>query len=120
MPIQAQQGETVILRVGDGPQFLAVSPASGERTGIVGFGLTVDNFNVDRLKATLTAFGVKDVRVTMRGPEMGGGGPGAPQGTPELFFTDSNGYEVQLQHPSYGGGAGLNGDAAGAAITRAR
>jgi catechol 2,3-dioxygenase-like lactoylglutathione lyase family enzyme len=110
MPVQAYQGETAILRVGDGPQFLAVSPALGNPTGIINFGLTVENFNIDRLKATLTALGVKDVRVNMRGPDLGGGGQGAPQGTPELFFTDSNGFEVHLQHPSYGGGAGINGE----------
>jgi catechol 2,3-dioxygenase-like lactoylglutathione lyase family enzyme len=104
MPVQAQQGETVILRVGDGPQFLAVSPASGERTGIVGFGLTVDNFNVDRLKTTMTAFGVKDVRVTIRGRRWAAAVLARPKGRRVVF----HGLE-RLQcssASSYGGGAG--------------
>src|SRR5262249_62386676 len=57
-----------------------------------------------RLKAALDAFGVKDARIVMRGPDRGG----AP--TPEVFFTDSNGYDVQLQGPTSGGGGGVAGD----------
>ena len=110
MPVQTRQGQTAILRIGDGPQYLALTPANGGQTGIIGFGMTVYDFNVDKLKGTLTEFGVKDVRVNMRGPELGGGGAGAPQGTPELFFIDANGFEIQLQAPTYGGGGGMNGD----------
>jgi catechol 2,3-dioxygenase-like lactoylglutathione lyase family enzyme len=42
------------------------------------------------------------VRVRMRGPESGG----APGGTPELYFGDPDGIVVQLQDPTYCGGAG--------------
>jgi len=110
MPVQTRQGQTAILRIGDGPQYLALTPVNGGQTGIVGFGMTVYDFNVDKLKGTLSEFGLKDVRVNMRGPELGGGGAGAPQGTPELFFIDANGLEIQLQAPTYGGGGGINGD----------
>lgn len=106
MPIQAKQGQTVVLRIGDGPQFLAIAPANGGPIGIYRFGLAVDDYNPQRLKAKLDAFGVKDARIVMRGPDQGG----APQGTPEVFFTDATGYEVQLQAPTYGGGGGANGD----------
>ena len=108
VPIIARQGSTAILRIGAGPQFLALTPAGSNPTGIISFGMTVNGYDVDKLKAALTAFGVKDVRVTMRGPELGGGGTGGA--TPDLSFIDPNGFEVQLQPPTYGGGAGINGD----------
>jgi len=95
MPVQTRQGQTAILRIGDGPQYLALTPANGGQTGIIGFGMTVYDFNVDKLKRTLTEFGVKDVRVNMRGPELGGGGAGAPQGTPELFFIAPGGHRLR-------------------------
>src|SRR5216683_7123435 len=38
MPVQTRQGQTAILRVGDGPQYLALTPVNGGQTGIVGFG----------------------------------------------------------------------------------
>jgi hypothetical protein len=46
------------------------------------------------------------VRVRMRGPENGG----AKEGTPEIYVTDPDGIQVQLQDPKYGGGAGVLGD----------
>jgi hypothetical protein len=42
----------------------------------------------------------------MRGTEFGG----AKEGTPELYFTDPDGISIQLQDPTYCGGAGVLGE----------
>jgi catechol 2,3-dioxygenase-like lactoylglutathione lyase family enzyme len=116
MPVQAHQGAIPILRIGSGPQFLALSPAGTGASSISHLCLTVDNFAVDRVIQVLAAHGVTKaegaggglsggpmkVRVRMRGPESGG----APGGTPELYFADPDGIVVQLQDPSYCGGSG--------------
>ena len=47
--------------------------------------------------------------VTMRGPDRGG----APEGTPELYFTDPDGILLQLQDPTYCSGNGYLGDECG-------
>jgi catechol 2,3-dioxygenase-like lactoylglutathione lyase family enzyme len=115
LPIQGRQGATVALRIGAGPQALALSQGGGS-AGINHFCLGVEDFNVDRLVKTLTDHGLTKaegsagglgggplkIRVRMRGPDVGG----APQGTPELYFGDPDGIVVQLQDPSYCGGGG--------------
>jgi catechol 2,3-dioxygenase-like lactoylglutathione lyase family enzyme len=123
-PIQAHQGQTPILRIGTGPQFLALSAAGTAAPSISHLCLTVDGFDVDRLIQVLAAHGVTKaeaaggglsggpmkVRVRMRGPESGG----APGGTPELYFADPDGIVVQLQDPRYCGGGGALGNACAA------
>lgn len=115
MPIQARQGSTVLLRVGTGPQFLALKAAEGSaRPGYSHFGLAVDGFNADRVLKSLTDHGVTrgeepapmTARIQMRGPEEGG----AREGTPELFLRDPSGILVQLQDSTYCGGAGPLGN----------
>jgi catechol 2,3-dioxygenase-like lactoylglutathione lyase family enzyme len=121
MPIQARQGAALILRIGAGPQFLALSEAgTGQTPSIRYLGMAVENFSVDGVLKTLADHGIvraegtgvglsggpMKVRVRMRGPEAGG----APGGTPEIFFGDQDGIVVQLQDPKYGGGAGVLGD----------
>ena len=110
MPVQARQGSIVCLRVGDGPQFLGlggtgrVNPASFSH-----YCFSVERFVISRLKSVADNFDL-NARTTLRGPEDGGGGPTAPEGTTEFYFFDPDGIPVQLQHPSYGGGAGMNGE----------
>jgi catechol 2,3-dioxygenase-like lactoylglutathione lyase family enzyme len=120
MPIQARQGATTILRIGSGPQFMAVNGAGAGSPGINHYCLAVEDFNADRLIAILADRGVTraeasggglsggplKARVRMRGPESGG----APGGTPELYFGDPDGIVVQLQDPSYCGGGGVLGN----------
>ena len=115
MPIQAHQGPTTALRVGDGPQPLAISPVAANTTPfIIHFCLAVDNFNVDRIVKMLVdrdmsrsdENGPMKVRVRMRGPENGG----AKDGTPELYMGDPDGIVCQLQDPGYCGGAGALGN----------
>jgi catechol 2,3-dioxygenase-like lactoylglutathione lyase family enzyme len=119
MPVHAHQGATTLLRVGDGPQFIAVSAAGANAVGINHYCLTIEDFNVDRVLKVLADHGVSKadasggmsggpmkVRVRMRGPESGG----APGGTPEIYVGDPDGIVVQLQDPKYCGGGGVLGD----------
>lgn len=114
MPIAARQGGTIVLQVGDGPQFMAIGGNAGDNPRITHYCFAVDNFNDERLVQILAEHGVADTgesgalqsRVRMRGPESGG----APAGTPELYFGDPDGIVVQLQDTTYCGGAGLLGE----------
>src|ERR671931_438547 len=48
MPVQARQGSTVLLRIGNGPRFLALRPATaGERPSINALGFGVQNFSIE-------------------------------------------------------------------------
>lgn len=122
MPVQARQGSTVMLRIGSGPQFLALRPAGpDDKPGFSHFGMAVENTNknvldTEPIMKALAAHGVSKAegaggglsggpmktRVTMRGPDRGG----APAGTPELYLGDPDGIVIQLQDAQYCGGAG--------------
>lgn len=114
MPIAARQAGTVVLQVGDGPQFIAIGGAPGDNPRITHYCLAVDNFDDERIVRILAENGVAATgqsgamqsRVRMRGEDFGG----APSGTPELYFGDPDGIVVQLQDTSYCGGAGLLGE----------
>jgi catechol 2,3-dioxygenase-like lactoylglutathione lyase family enzyme len=121
MPIQARQGATPVLRIGSGPQFLALSAAGPNKPSISHLCMSVENFNVDRIIGILAQHGITKadaaapggpsggpmkVRVRMRGPESGG----AREGTPELYLGDPDGIPVQLQDTTYCGGAGALGN----------
>ena len=109
MPIQARQGSTVVLRIGSGPQFLAIGPAGSNPPSFAPLvGLTVENFNADRLSGILAQHGIT-ARITKRGPDKGG----AKDGTPELFFNDPDGLTLQLTDTKYCGGAGALGEVCG-------
>ncbi len=113
--IVATQGPIPILRIGAGPGFIALSGGPQATPRIDHVCLTVENFDVDRIVGALVGLGLKKaeaanagpltVRVRMRGPEAGG----ATEGTPELYFTDPDGLSIQLQDPTYCGGAGVLG-----------
>src|SRR5687767_3879014 len=58
MPVQARQGSTVLLRIGNGPRFIALRPATaGEKPSISALGFGVQDFSVDRALQTLAAHG---------------------------------------------------------------
>ena len=92
MPIQARQGTGVQLRIGPGPQFVALS-AGSKKPGIDHLCMTTGGFNADRILKLLTDRGVK-ARVRMRDQ------------TPELYLEDPDGIVVQIQDPAYCGGSG--------------
>jgi catechol 2,3-dioxygenase-like lactoylglutathione lyase family enzyme len=111
MPVQARHGSTVLLRVGSGPQFVALKPAAaGERPSISAFGMAVEGFNADRIVKILAEHGVTPadaaqgpigamkVRMTTR------------DGTPEIFVGDPSGIVFQLHDVSYCGGSGPLGN----------
>lgn len=114
MPIAARQGNTIVLQVGDGPQFMAIGGTPSDSPRISHLCLAVENFDDQHIVQILAEHGVAPAeqpgpmqsRVRMRGPEFGG----APGGTPELYFGDPDGIVVQLQDTSYCGGAGLLGE----------
>lgn len=114
LPIAARQADTVILRIGSGPQFLAIGGRSSDRPGINHLCLaTVEDFSTDEVTNTLdrvigrqVAAGEMSVRIRMRDDALGG----APEGTPELYVTDPDGLVIQLQDRAYCGGAGERGE----------
>ncbi|MBL4820874.1 MAG: hypothetical protein JKY98_07790 [Gammaproteobacteria bacterium] len=122
-PIQARQGDTVVLRMGDGPFFYSLRPiVSDEQPGITQIGVSVGEFDVDRIRSLLQAHGVSlgsqpgagQSGFTMamkswigtRRPERGG----STAGTRELFFADRDGIVYQLNDSSYCGGTGEQGN----------
>jgi catechol 2,3-dioxygenase-like lactoylglutathione lyase family enzyme len=121
MPIQARQGSTVLLRMGNGPQFLALTAAGTNPPSIIPkVGMSVENFDADRIIGVLAKRGIAKaepsdpglsggamkVRLSRRGPDNGG----AADGTPELYLGDPDGLVIQLQDTKYCGGAGALGN----------
>lgn len=118
MPIAARQARTLILRIGSGPQFLALGGGRPDVTPEINhFCLNVDDFDDRRIVGILGEHGVAPVdpaggnapgrvRIRMRGAEFGG----APEGTPELYIGDPDGVVVQLQDSAYCGGEGRLGE----------
>jgi catechol 2,3-dioxygenase-like lactoylglutathione lyase family enzyme len=108
MPIQFRQGNAGgLLRIGTGPQYLALAPAGPDRKiGIDHFCMTAEGFNVGQLLKILAAHGVTKGEAPsplktwqrMRGETM------------EFYVGDPNGIVVQLQGPSYCGGGSSLGD----------
>ena len=58
MPIQARQGATTVLRIGSGPQFVAIGAAGSNPPSINHYCVTVEDFNVDRVLKVLADHGV--------------------------------------------------------------
>jgi catechol 2,3-dioxygenase-like lactoylglutathione lyase family enzyme len=95
----ARQGDAVVFRVGEGPHFFAlVAVRNGAKPDFLSYGMTVADFNAERVLRTLADLGVTSAQIIQRGD------------TPELFVRDPNDIRVQLQHTSYGYGSGSNGD----------
>jgi catechol 2,3-dioxygenase-like lactoylglutathione lyase family enzyme len=120
LPIRARYGETTLMAVGGGPQFISIAPlARGAGSSISHFCLGIEDFRVERVLSILAAHGVAGadaaaamkVHVDLRGPDTGG----AKEGTPDLLFGDPDGILVQLQDSSYCGGGGALGNVCAAA-----
>ncbi len=112
MPVQASNRRVVLLRIGGGPHFLALTEAGSEAPRIDHFGMSVEDFDVDRVISTLADHGVTGA--TVRGEGLSGGAERVRltfrRGTPHVYMGDPNGLVIQLQHPSYRGGSGPLGD----------
>lgn len=120
--IQARQGGTVCLRIGDGPHFFSLSPVqAGEAPRISHIGLSVEGFELEAVRAQLSRFGVEpgsqpapgqptlDAAMTSwtvsRGREAGGGAAG----TRDLYFAGREGLVYQLSAEDHCGGGGALG-----------
>ena len=115
MPIQARQGATVWLRVGDGPQFISLRPLEpGENPAITHMCYTTPNFDAEAVMAALNAEGIERIdSPTVDEPGIENAMKAwirTRRGTPELYFADASGLIVQLQDPSYCGGSGPLGN----------
>ena len=120
MPVQARQGSTVLLRIGNGPRFIALrQAAAGERPSISALGFGVQDFSIDRAVQTLSSQGFtaapadaskpgpKQTLVRTRRTDEGGSPDGS---TRELFAADPSGVVFQLHDVSYCGGSGALGN----------
>jgi len=126
MPIQAHQGPTPLLAVGSHGSFLTIAGGGAGRAGapapqpaINHVSFRMRNFDPEKVTKTLESYGLKkreegargpagplETYISMRMPNRGG----APEGTPELYFTDPDGVLLQIQDMSYCGGAGKMGE----------
>jgi catechol 2,3-dioxygenase-like lactoylglutathione lyase family enzyme len=120
MPVQARQGSTVLLQIGNGPKFLALrQAAAGERPSISALGIAVQDFSIDRALQTLASRGItaapagadkpgpKQALIRTRRQNEGGSPDGS---TRDLFVADPSGVVFQLHDTSYCGGAGALGN----------
>ena len=109
--VQARHEKSVLLRLGTGPHFLALTEAGPAAPRIDHFGMAVESFDPDRVVETLEGHGIT----------RGGSGEGLSGGplrtrvltrgdTPEIYLGDPNGLIIQLQDPKYCGGSGPLGD----------
>ena len=121
LDIQAYQAASPLLGVGpDRPDFLMFIPAGGRDGGgtarVNHACFTLSGFDLERIQAALESQGIRPREdgesgpllhwVSMRMPNRGG----APEGTPELYFSDPDGLSVQLQDVTYCGGGGYLGE----------
>ena len=107
MPIQARHRDTGLLRIGDSPSFVGLTPAGRSEPRIDRWGMSVQNFDPEAVIAALTRHGVRQER----GGIGLGGGPHRIRSsirgsTPEIHMGDLNGLVIQLQDPTYCGGNG--------------
>ena len=58
MPIAARQGNTIVLQVGDGPQFMAIGGSPSDNPRITHLCLAVENFDDERTVQILAEHGV--------------------------------------------------------------
>ena len=118
MPVQARTPDRVCLRIGDGPQFMAIrSVLEGETPAITHLGYSVDGYDTQRVLAALRTRGFDRIDpppVTSPGIEHTMKAWIRMRGqTQELYFADARGLIVQLSDPAYCGGSGAAGDGCG-------
>ncbi|MEQ8955788.1 MAG: VOC family protein [Gammaproteobacteria bacterium] len=104
-PVQARQGETVCLRIGDGPRYFSIAPVqAGEQPGISHIGLSVADFELGRVQQQLQEFGIDPGPGPVPGgPDLGVAMQSWVQQRPssgamvsELYFADVEGIRYHL------------------------
>jgi catechol 2,3-dioxygenase-like lactoylglutathione lyase family enzyme len=125
MPVQARDADRVCLRIGDGPQFMAIRALrAGEAPAITHLGYAVDAYDTMRVLTALVNSGFEQIDP----PPITAAGIDYTMRTwirmraetPELFFADARGLIVQLADPAYCGGVGFVGDGCGRLETTPR
>lgn len=118
VPVQARGDDRISLRVGDGPQFIAVRRVrEGETPAITQIGYSVEDFDIGRTLGQLTRVGFERIDA----PDVTDAGIDHRMttwirtrgDTQELYFSDDRGLIVQLSDPNYCGGSGIAGDRCG-------
>ncbi len=118
-PVQARQGDTLCLRIGDGPRYFSISPLrAGEQPGISHIGLSVANFDLNRVQQQLQEFGVDPGPGPVPGgPPLGVAMQSWVQQRPsnsgfvrDLYFADIEGIRYHLSSENNCGGSGALGD----------
>ncbi len=119
MPVQARTAERTCLRIGDGPQFMAIRPVrEGEAPAITYLGYAVEDYAPQRVLAALQGLGFEHIDP----PPITSAGIERPMsawirqraGRPEVYFADARGLIVQLTDSADCGGSGSAGGACGA------
>lgn len=113
----AGEAASARLRIGPGPQSLALVESKTSKPSIVSFGMSVDKFDAASVARQLNDLGVPPAA-----------GPGAPLSswtktraeTRELFASDPDGLVMQLQDASYCGGSGPLGNKCSVDLPRRR
>jgi catechol 2,3-dioxygenase-like lactoylglutathione lyase family enzyme len=118
LPVQARSNERVSLRIGEGPQFMAIRRVlDGETPAITQLGYAIEDYDLERAQAALRGVGFMPIDA----PPLASPGIEHAMRTwvrtrgesRELYFADAQGLIVQLSSASYCGGAGVNGDRCG-------
>jgi catechol 2,3-dioxygenase-like lactoylglutathione lyase family enzyme len=94
-----RQGGAVVFPIGEGPHFFALTTVTGgAKPDFLSYGMTVVDFDAERVMRILADLGVGDAQITHSG------------GTPELFVPDANGVKIQLQDTAYGYSSSSRGE----------
>lgn len=116
LPVQAREGRTTVLRVGDGPKHIVLRPVSpGSAPRISRIGIAVEDFEIAGAIDELSGHGVR---------HAGEGAPADPamrswtelrgaERTRELLLGDPHGIVLHLVDPSHCGGGGPSGSSCG-------
>src|SRR5262245_13028721 len=74
-----RDGDVAIFRVGGGPHFFGLTPVrAGAKPGYLSYGLTVEDFDAERVMRTLMSLGIGGAELTRRGDTL------------EIFVSDPN------------------------------
>lgn len=98
MPVLSEQGTGTNLQAGPDTQFVGIYGGGGANAQINHLCLGVADFDVDRITGILEERGIEH-RVRMRDDTV-----------PEIYLSDPDGLQVQLQDVSYCGGSGPLGN----------
>ena len=116
LPVQARQGRTAVLRIGDGRRHIALRPVSpGSAPRISRIGIAVEDFDIAGAIDELSGHGVR---------HAGEGAPADPvmrswteprgaERTRDLLLGDPHGIVLHLVDPRHCGGSGPSGSSCG-------